>query len=156
MQAQSLHKAAQSLADLLSITRDPWWIFGGAAMALLGLETEEVKDIDVLVSAADGDILAKAYGLINYADSGHSRFRSLWFAKLILADMPVEIFADFQVKRGEGWQNIVPLTRHEVRVGAANLFVPEPIELADIFQACGRPKDLVRAERLGRLWLIKT
>jgi hypothetical protein len=148
MQTQRLHKAAHALADLLSITRDPWWIFGGAAMALLGVESEEVKDIDVLISAADAGILTKAFGFINHADSGHNRFRSSWFAKLTLDDMPVEILAEFQVGHGDHWERILPVTRHQIRLSGASFYTPEPQELADIFEKCARPKDLARATRL--------
>lgn len=148
MNTQQLHIAALSLAHLLSRTRDPWWIFGGAAMALLGLESDEVKDIDVLISAADADILSKAFGFTNHAASGHSYFRSSWFTKLTLGDLPVEIFADFQVRHKQHWQHVSPVTCHELRLSGATLYLPAPLELADLFDLCGRPKDLSRATRL--------
>ena len=33
--------------------QDPWWVFGGAAMALAGLEDLSVPDVDILTSARD-------------------------------------------------------------------------------------------------------
>lgn len=77
-----------------------------------------------------------------------SRFRSSWFAKIAFDDMPIEIFADFQVALNEHWRNIKPVKRHAIRLPCGAVYTPEHGELADIFEKCGRQKDLARAARL--------
>ena len=41
------------LASAASEMQDPWWIFGGAAMVLWGLQDWRAPDIDILCSPRD-------------------------------------------------------------------------------------------------------
>ena len=41
------------LASAASDMQDPWWIFGGAAMVLWGLQDWRAPDIDILCSPRD-------------------------------------------------------------------------------------------------------
>src|SRR5690606_34193674 len=56
--AGALDELARAAAE--AELRDPWWVFGGAAMALVGLSDWRVPDIDVLASPGDVRRLAEA------------------------------------------------------------------------------------------------
>ena len=56
--------------------RDDWWLFGGAAMALVGLRDWRVPDIDVLTSPGDARRLIAALKGEIVTDPGEGQFRS--------------------------------------------------------------------------------
>jgi hypothetical protein len=151
MEAAHLEPALAFLAEVVSITHDPWWVFGGAAFALLGAPLAPVSDIDVLVSRADAELLAKRYNWENQASCGNSLFQSTYFLKTVSHDMPVEFMAELKVKKTDGWALIEPSTRKKLSLGDVDIYVPDVADLADIFQTMGRPNDLKRASVLRHL-----
>src|SRR5690606_13564230 len=77
--AAALDDLARAAAD--AGLHDPWWVFGGAAMALLGLSDWRVPDIDVLASPGDARRLADALGASVVTDPGEGQFRSRVYAR---------------------------------------------------------------------------
>ncbi|MEO1028476.1 MAG: hypothetical protein AAFX02_05400 [Pseudomonadota bacterium] len=136
------------LSRFLSECRDPWWVFGSAAIALCGFNPFGVRDIDVLVSMRDTERLMKAHSLVNIADGGNSKMRSDVFLRAKLGSVPVEIMSNFMIQSQNGWKLLAPATRVEIDVEGASLFVPDVNEQIDILYALGRPKDLARARSL--------
>ena len=59
----------------------PWWIFGGAAMALYGLTDLHVPDIDVLCAPRDARTLLAALGGEVMADPGEGKVYELWLER---------------------------------------------------------------------------
>lgn len=148
MQSDAFHATLRALAAALDGTADPWWIFGGAALALHGLESGNPKDIDVLVSEADAARLAAALNIGNDADGGTAKFRSSWFLKPALGPVPVEIMAGFEIFSAGTWHPVYPRSRERKTMEEIALFVPSQAELAEILTLSGRPKDLARLELL--------
>lgn len=122
-------------------------MLGSAAMALIGVDPGEVKDIDVLVSSRDAERLMTSFALTNQADGGTSRFRSSYFLLPDLGEVRVEIMADYQVRRGDAWEPVSPSSRDAIVVGAATLFVPDRRDQIQLLERLGRAKDLARLER---------
>ncbi len=143
-----LHQTAlQATADFLSDTDDPWWVLGSAAMALIGVDPGEVRDIDVLVSPRDAQALMRVHGLTNQADGGTHRFRSHYFLQPNLGDIPVEVMSGYQIFESGSWLPVAPASRLAVTVGEATAFVPDRADQIDLLKRLGRPKDLNRLRR---------
>ena len=138
-------KAAE--ADL----RDPWWVFGGAAMALVGLTDWRVPDIDVLTSPDDARRLAVALGASVVDDPGEGQFRSRVYARASGLPVPIEIMAELEVRTGAEWRPVRFGTRLPVAAGRHLVHIPARHEQIVMARQFGRPKDLVRAEALERL-----
>jgi hypothetical protein len=139
-----------SVAGELSGTRDPWWLFGGAAVALHGLPIG-VADIDVLMSARDIGELGSRLGVPADRDTPVDRIRSeIWLPWKALP-LAVDFTAGLAVRTGERWTSIAPRTREARQVEGRTLYVPAREELIGILRLFGRPKDLARAEALARL-----
>jgi hypothetical protein len=144
--AQSLVRVAEELVE----ARDPWWLFGGAAVALHGLPIE-IADVDVVMSARDIGALASRLGIAADRDTPVDRIRSdIWLPWKALP-LGVDFTAGLAVRIGKRWTTIAPRTRQTVRVKGRALYVPERAELIEILRLFGRPKDLARAEGLARL-----
>lgn len=142
-----LHQTAlQATADFLSDTDDPWWVLGSAAMALIGIDPGEVRDIDVLVSPRDAQALMHAHGLTNQADGGTHRFKSDYFLQLNLGEIPVEVMSGYQIYEGGSWRAVAPASRLAVTVGEATVFIPNRADQIDLLKRLGRPKDLDRLQ----------
>jgi hypothetical protein len=136
------------LAGAMTAAEDDWWIFGSAAMPLHGFEVDAVKDIDVLVSSKDAHRLMARHSLANVADGGSGRFRSDVVLRPAFGAVPVEILADFRIRNSGTWQVMAVTTRVELLLASGPIFIPSREELAAIFLACGRPKDIERAQAL--------
>lgn len=138
-------------AKLLEVTSDPWWILGSAAVALLGGEPGQVKDIDVLVSNRDALALMSFYGLKNGADGGNQLFRSEYFLRPEIGDAAIEIMSGFSVCSEANWVTIMPETRLAIGLGGTTVFVPDANEQISLLRLMGRAKDQSRIEALKSL-----
>ena len=67
-----LHEGLIAVGEAAQGLREPWWIFGGAAMALYGLTDLHVPDIDVLCARRDAPVLLDALGGQVMPDQGCS------------------------------------------------------------------------------------
>ena len=147
---------ATALADLAEAAaaadlRDPWWVFGGAAMALLGLTDWRVPDIDVLASPSDARRLAAALDARIVMDPGEGQFRSRVYARTDGRSVPIEVMADLEVRTGADWRPVQFETRLPVATNGGRLYIPALAEQIATARLFGRPKDLARADALERL-----
>ncbi|MBW6420926.1 hypothetical protein KX729_05680 [Rhizobium sp. XQZ8] len=145
-----LEQALIRLADLMADCRDPWCVFGGAAMRLHGYRDMPIADIDVLVSPADGERLIASKALENVADGGTGRFCSRILLHPDLGALPVEILAGFEIFTDGSWQEVRVGDRIEMKFGAATVFIADIDDIARIFRLSGRPKDLARLTLLEK------
>lgn len=130
---------------------DPWWVFGGAAMALVGLTDWRVPDIDVLTSPGDARRLATALDARIVTDPGEGMFRSRVYARTEGRPVPIEIMAGLEVRTGPDWLPVAFDSRHPVAVDGGPLYIPALAEQIATARLFGRPKDLARADALERL-----
>ena len=145
--AAALDVVAEGCADLA----DPWWVFGSAGMALVGVPGLSPPDVDLIVSERDA---AALIGLWNArrADAAPSPlFRSKVFAKASIAALPIEIMAGFESFSAGAWTPVAPATRIAIRWKGAALYTPDAAEQAAICRRFGRPKDLARVALLKAL-----
>lgn len=146
----TLRAVAAASADLV----DDWWVIGSAAMALVGLRSVAVPDVDVVTSRRDADALSARWR--RSADATpvitSTRFRSE-FGRYLHAPLPVEVMGDLEVKVGPTWHPIRPRTRVRVTCGGGGhaVYVPSLDEQIEILGWFARPKDLVRATALESL-----
>lgn len=141
----------ETIASATPALRDPWWVFGGTAMALAGLEGLHVPDIDILTSPRDARTLLDALGGEAVPDPGEGVFRSRVFGRILTTPVPLEIMAEMDIRDGGDWVPVRFHTRVSVTVGDAVVFIPTAREQIDMARLFGRPKDLQRAEALERL-----
>jgi len=127
------------VAAIMAAARDPWWVIGSAAVAMLGAKTR-VADIDVLLSTTDADAIDHRLGLGLRRDAGDGRFASTRYGRWVAPAVPVELMADLVV---DG-RPLQPLTRTATRIAGVTLYHPERFELIAILDRFGRPKDKVR------------
>ena len=131
--------------------REPWWIFGGAAMALYGLTDIHVPDIDVLCAPRDARSLLGALGGVVIPDPGEGLFRSAVFGRAPDQPILVEVMADLETRDGGHWTPVAFGSRRRVFVEDTPLFVPDIRDHIALYRLFGRPKDLARVEQLERL-----
>ncbi len=139
------------VADVLKHAQDDWWLIGGAAFWAHGVQTDPLKDIDVLLSFDDAMRVARKLGLKASSADGTALFRSRFFTQWREPAIPVEFMAELEVKTAHGWRAISPETRQTKTLAGAEVFVPSAQELFDIGVLFGRSKDQVRAEKLARI-----
>ena len=138
------------VADALTGVQDPWWLIGGAAVGLQGVQSA-VPDVDVVMSARDARQVLLKLNIPQGQDGGTALFRSEVFGRWAIPPLPVEFMGGFRVRTQEGWRLLEPATRKAFLVDGRLLHVPDRQELIDICRVFGRPKDIARAEALERL-----
>jgi len=131
--------------------RDPWWIFGGAAMALAGLDESHVPDVDIMASPRDARALIDALHGQVVQDPGEGLFRSEVFGQILTTPVPLDVMANMDVRAGGDWTPVAFHSRTPVDVGGAVVFIPAVAEQIATCRLFGRPKDLERARRLEAL-----
>ena len=138
------------VAETLADAEDDWWLVGGAAVALQGLDIP-IADIDVLMSRRDVVRVIARLGIAPVEGVAIDRIRSEIWARWTAPPIAVDLMAGLQVRTGERWTRVAPGTRQAITVDGRTLYVPARPELIDILRLFGRPKDLERAEGLARL-----
>jgi len=144
--AETLAMIAQAAVD----SADDWWIIGSAAIVLHGRSVAHVKDVDLLMSAADAAAFLERVGVPVRAGPADARFRSLVFGLWREPPIPIEVMGGFSVANDGGWREVALATREPVSVAGASIFVPSAEELVRLLHTFGRPKDFERAQLLHR------
>jgi len=148
--APELERTLAMVADAVAGAVEPWWIIGSAAVALHGAAAVTgIRDVDLLMAMADAERLVAQLGLSPEPESDHPQFRSKLFAMWREPPLPVEIFADFKLRSGDGWNAVQLRTREAIAIGQRTLLVPSAEELHQLLLSFGRPKDLERARLLS-------
>lgn len=145
--ARTLDRIAADGASLC----DPWWVFGSAGMALVGVSGLTPPDVDLIVSERDARTLIELWGAEIVQAAPSPLFRSRIFARAAIAELPIEIMAGFEAYSGEVWSPVVPASRQERSWNGASLYTPSAAEQAQICRRFGRPKDLARVALLEAL-----
>ena len=150
MTDETFARSLGRLAQAMSGARDDWWVIGSAAVALHGGEPGTIADIDVIVSRRDLDALYARLPLSNSPDDSKPMFRSELFGLWSEPPIAVEFMTGLDVRVGEEWFRIEPVTRTRVSHGDCEVFAPEIDELVTILEIFGREKDLDRAATLRK------
>ena len=145
--AAALDVVAEGCADLAA----PWWVFGSAGMALVGVPGLTPPDVDLIVSERDARRLLDRWNTAPLAAAASPLFRSAIFAKTQVAALPIEIMAGFEAFSDGAWAPVLPATRQALDWQGRRLFTPSAAEQAAICRRFGRPKDLARVALLEAL-----
>lgn len=145
--ASALDVVAEGCADLI----DPWWVFGSAGMALIGVPGLTPPDVDLIVSERDARSLLNKWKTTPLSTAPSPLFRSRIFARAQVAALPIEIMAGFEACSDGVWSPVAPSTREAITWNAGRLFTPSAAEQAAICRRFGRPKDLARVALLEAL-----
>lgn len=145
--SSALDVVAEGVADLL----DPWWVFGSAGMALVGVPGLTPPDVDLIVTPRDAVTLLKRWDAEPLTGAPSPLFRSQIFAKAQVTALPIEIMAGFEAFSDGQWSPVIPSTREEIAWNGRRLFTPVAAEQAAICRRFGRPKDLARVALLEAL-----
>ncbi len=129
----------------------PWWIFGGAALALYGLTEIHVPDIAVLCAPRNARALLAALDGQVVPDPGEGLFRSAVFGRAHDQSILIEVMAGLEVRNGGDWAEVGFSSRRRIFVEDTPLFVPDVQDHIALYRLFGRPKDLARVEQLERL-----
>lgn len=149
--AGPLAAALDVVAEGCTGLADPWWVFGSAGMALVGVPGLSPPDVDLIVSERDARTLLARWNTAPLEAAASPLFRSAIFAKAQVAALPIEIMAGFEAFSGGAWALVVPATRRAVDWNGRRLFTPSAAEQAAICRRFGRPKDLARVALLEAL-----
>jgi hypothetical protein len=139
-----------AVAEVMEAAQDAWWLIGGAAVAVQGLDIA-IADVDVLMSARDLRRVMVELHLACQEGVATDRVRSDIWVRWTALPLGVDLMSGLHIRSGERWTRVAPTSREAVAVEGATLYVPARPELADICRLFGRPKDLERAEGLSRL-----
>lgn len=139
----------ERMAACLNTLDHEWMVFGGTALALHGIASHPLNDVDVILTDAAAAQLNRMFSWENHADSDSDRFRSVFLFKPDFGAVPVELLGGFRVKKDEAWISVDCRDTVSVVVGAQSIFIPTRSRLASIFRLCGREKDLHRARLLS-------
>lgn len=143
-----LEQSLVMVAELCAPAADPWWVISSAAVALHGAPVDDVRDVDLLMSARDASAALMRVGVEPHAGRATDHFRSAVFGTWPDPPLPVEIFGDFDFAGPDGWSRVALATREPVTINDHILFVPSVAELKQMLIGFGRPKDLARARLL--------
>jgi hypothetical protein len=149
--SDALSATLDVLAEAAEGLEEPWWLFGGAAMALVGVEGLEPADVDVLTGLADAPRLLDRLGAGLQPGAPSGRFRSQAFGQAASTPLKIEVMAGFCVEAEGAWRPVRFETRLAVPWRGRRLYVPEIAEQIATCRLFGRPKDLERAAQLAAL-----
>jgi hypothetical protein len=145
----ALAESLAMLAEVASGATSPWWIIGSAAVVLQGCSVPHVKDIALLMSAADADHCLRLACGMHKPTGTDQRFRSMVFGIWEAPPVPVEVFGGFTLATSTGWREVKLTTREAVTIAGHQLSAPSAEELMRLLREFGRPKDLERARALA-------
>lgn len=143
-----LFEAVAAYASEMNAITENWMLFGGAAMALHGLQSPLVDDIDILAPMDAAQRFSERHMLRNRAASGSERFRSKILLRADFTAIPAEIMAGFEVLNQGIWVPVDLVGYQRISILGEPVNLASRSRLKEIFELCAREKDLLRAERL--------
>jgi len=142
-----------SVADELDGLKAEWFIYGGAATILSGIDIGTTSDIDILTtSAGTGELRTalKRYMETSPKTKEDDLFRSD-FVRFRLPLMEIEASGDLQIKKDGAWRDVIIREYDVLTLGGITAKVPTLSEQKRLLTLFGRAKDLRRLELLNRL-----
>ncbi len=139
------------LLRFMSSCRDPWCIFGGAALYLHGYREIPVSDIDILITTADAAQMMVSSQVMEDVDGGTDLFRSRFLLHPQLGEIDVELMGGFEIHADGRWHPVTIKTQLALELGAATVPVASLDDTAEIFRLSGREKDLRRLTVIDEL-----
>lgn len=138
----TLHEAAAGL----KLLNGDFYIFGGAAMVLSGIDIGETADIDILTTSAHSDLLKTVWAekLLAVAVKKESELFRSAFAQYKFTDMMVEVSGDLEICKDTVWQPVLIHHYHTIQIGDLSVKVPTVEEQIRLLRLFGRAKDLQR------------
>lgn len=130
--------------------RDPWCVIGSAALRLIGVDSTEPQDVDLLCSVEDAERLARHWSAhldADYTPRDDDRFRS-HFARFIHLPLPVEVMGGLRVHSHGHWQSVCAQSVQDIPCHDVRVPVPTADEQLRILELFGRDKDLAKAAQL--------
>lgn len=150
MPSAALSQTLDLLVPHLAELREPWRLFGSAAMELVGAPGVVAADVDLLVSEADAERLIARLGA-ERIPGGTALLRSAVFGKATSTPLPVEIMAGFEVFSDGAWRPVRIDSARPIDWRGASLVTPSVEEQIALCRLFGREKDAVRARALETL-----
>lgn len=146
--AARFHASLSAFLGVSSRLKQPWWIIGGAATALMTGDFSDVHDVDVLLAPQDARRLIAELDLVDGSDGRTGRFRSEVYGTWSAPPLSIDLLGGFQVKVGNNWTSIAPTTRCPCVPPAGTVFLPSIDEQMELTKLLGRPRDFARIDRL--------
>jgi len=146
-----LEKIRLTLKDAipgLKQLQDEFYIIGSAAIALSGVGIADVKDIDILTSSCDSDLLKELWKdkyVITPPLKDSDRFRSE-FARFGFPEMDVEALGDFEIRINGEWTPMRVNEYEQVEIDGYPIKIPTKQDMIRILQLFNREKDHKRIE----------
>lgn len=144
--ATNIKKSLELAVPGLKMLKDDFYIIGGSAMVLLGIDIGFTKDIDILTSHRDAETLKQCWADWLDADSVLSKstlFRS-GYARFLFPAMDVEALGELEICKGGIWYPVTVNEYTTVEVGGLNIRIPTLNDMVRILYLFGRDKDLSR------------
>ena len=142
------------LAPDLDGLGEPWVVFGSAALMIRGLEAAAIPDLDILTTeagAAKLEMFWIGWRMAGYTPNPADPFRSR-FSRYCAPEGMVEVMGGLKHRAGDDWTPVTVAATDLVAFAGGTWPVAMAAEQVRILRLFGRPKDLVRAQRL-EAWL---
>jgi hypothetical protein len=140
----TLHEAAEGL-ELLN---GDFCIFGSSALILSGFPIRETRDIDILTTSENSDLLKKIWSdklVITPKAKEISLFRSnLGLFKF--AEMEIEVSGNLEIYKNNQWNKVTINEFNTIFLNGLSVKVPTLKEQIRILKFFGREKDMKRLE----------
>ena len=150
--AEKIEKSIAFLSEDLSKLQDPVYIIGSSALVLAGIPLETNNDIDLLSSQADANFLKKHWKtnkIETYEPQDSDKFRSD-FGRFQWDTVLVEVMGDLEIFHKGSWQKLQITEYFEISINQLTIRIPTLKEQERVFRLFGRPKDLVKADKITK------
>ncbi|MEO0496549.1 MAG: hypothetical protein AAF141_04160 [Pseudomonadota bacterium] len=125
----------------LASLKEPYCVFGSAALSLLGVNVGPIGDIDILTTPAGVQNLADSMDAPIARREPSDRFRSSSFSTIATQAVPIELMSNLEVRHGDAWLSVWPSKVVPVRVGSHGIMVASLTDQMRFLKLFGRTKD---------------
>ncbi len=145
-------EALSRFASQISNIKQDWWIIGGAALALRGVDIGNTGDIDILTNREGAAAFMATLDDIRERSpktKEDNLFRSS-FSRYKCGKLEIEVMGDLELNKNGQWILIEVADYDIVEIGGLDIKLPTLRELKRILRLFGREKDLRRIESIDR------
>lgn len=139
-------------SQIVSVEND-WWIIGGAALALRGVDIGETHDIDILTNQEGAEEFKTVLSDIreNMPKTKEDNLFRSSFARFLCGPLDIEVMGSLELNVNGEWELVEVKEYDIVYIGELSVKLPTLSELKRILLSFGREKDLRRVEAINRL-----